>query len=203
MSKHYQNLLECFEKWAVDCTSFLNNENFCDNSFVSHDECFESLCTPVSDEVQRMTKECLEISFSNFVVVSRRMLHGHSKGGKYSVITPELEKEAMTVSTRNADPERDFGMLDTLMPVKPKALDLVYEGVIMSRKNKTAKWRDQLSKENLGKAMECARKSKQHQRNLYIKNKKETLKKSFFAPKIAWKKNSARRSCCQPKKRNL
>ena len=177
MSKHYQNLLECFEKWAVDCTSFLNNETFCDNSFVSHDECFESLCTPVSDEVQRMTKECLEIIFSGFVVVSRRMLHDHLEGGKYSVITPGLEKEAMTVSTTNADPERDFGMLDRLMRVKPKALDLIYEGVIMFRKNKTAKWRDQLSEENLGKAMECARKSKEQQKHLYIKNKKEIFKK--------------------------
>ena len=86
------------------------------------------------------------------------MLHDQFTGAKYSVITPELEKEAMTVSTRNADPERDFGMLDRLMRVKPKALDLVYEGVILFRKNKTAKWGDQLSEENLGKAMECARK---------------------------------------------
>ena len=67
----------------------------------------------------------------------------------------------MTVSTTNADPEQDFEMLDRLMRVKPKALDLVYEGVIMFHKNKTAKWRDQLNEENLGKAMECARKSKQ------------------------------------------
>ena len=119
MSKHYHNLLECFEKWAVDCTSFFNNETFCDNSFVSHlDECFESLYTPVSDEVQRMTKECSEIIVSGFVVVSRRMLHDLLKGGKYSVITPELEKEAITVSTTNADPERDFGMLDRLTRVK-------------------------------------------------------------------------------------
>ena len=64
-----------------------------------------------------------------------------SASNHYALLSPELEKEAMTVSTRNADPERDFGMLDRLMRVKPKALDLVYEGVIMSRKNKTAKWR--------------------------------------------------------------
>ena len=93
------------------------------------------------------------------------MLHDHSEGGKYSIITPELEEEAMTVSTRNADPERDFGMLDSLMRVKPKVLGLVYEGVIMFRKNKTAKCRYQLSEENLGKAMECARKSKQQQKH--------------------------------------
>ena len=75
MSKHYQNLLESLEKWAVDRTSFWNNKTFCDNSFLSHDKCFESLCTPVSNKVQRITKEYLEI-FSGFVVVSR-MLHGH------------------------------------------------------------------------------------------------------------------------------
>ena len=51
MSKHYQNLLECFAKWEVDCNFFLNKETFCDNSFVSHDEFFESLCSPVSSEV--------------------------------------------------------------------------------------------------------------------------------------------------------
>ena len=100
MSKHYQNLLERFEKWAVDCTSFLNKETFCDNSFVSHDECFESLSTPVSDEVQRMTKECLEIIFSGFVVVTR-MLHNHLKGGKYSAITPELEKKAQQMQIQS------------------------------------------------------------------------------------------------------
>ena len=138
ISKHYQNLLECFEKWAINCTSVLNNKTFYDNSFVFHDECFESLCTPVSNEVQRMSKECLEIIFSGFPVVSR-MLHVHLKGEKYSAITPELEKETMTVSTTNADPEEDFGMLDRLMQIKPKALDIVYEEVIMFWKNKTAK----------------------------------------------------------------
>ena len=61
------------------------------------------------------------------------------KGGKYSAITHELEKETMTVSTRNACPKRDFGMMDRLMRVKPKALCLIYKGVIMFCKNKAAK----------------------------------------------------------------
>ena len=42
----------------------------------------------------------------------------------------------------------------------------------MFHKNKTVKWRYQLSEEKLGKAMECARKSKQQQRHLYIKKRK-------------------------------
>ena len=101
------------------------------------------------------------------------------KGRKHSAITHELEKETMTVSTRNAGPERDFGMLYRLMRLKPKALCLIYKGVIMLCKNKTAKRRDQLSEENLRKAMECARKSKQQQGHLYIKNKTEIFKNVF------------------------
>ena len=85
------------------------------------------------------TKECLEVSFSGFVVDSRRMLRDHLKGGKYSAITPELEKQSRTVSTTNVDPEQDFEMLDRLMRVKSKELDLIYEGVVKFRKNKTAK----------------------------------------------------------------
>ena len=94
-------------------------------------------------------------------------------------------------------------MLNRLIRVNPKALDLVYEEVIMFCKNETAKRKDQLSDENLGKAMECPKKSKPQQRHLYIKNKKEIFKKSIFASKIVRKKNSARRSCCQLKQRNL
>ena len=40
MSTHYQKLSTCFEKWADDSTSFLNNETFCDPSFISQDVCF-------------------------------------------------------------------------------------------------------------------------------------------------------------------
>ena len=160
--------MECFEKWEVNCTFFLNNETFCDNSFVSHDECFESLCTPVSDEVQRMTKECLEIIFSGFAVVTR-MLHDHLNGGIYSAITPEDD----------------------------------YEGLILFRKSKTEKWRDQLSEENLGKAMECARKSKQQQRHLYIKNKKEIFRKKSLCLQNSMEEKQCKEHCCQLKKRKL
>ena len=92
MSKHCQNLLECIEKWGVNYTFFLNDKTFSDNSFVTHNESFESLCTPVRNEVQRMTRESFEIIFSGFVVVSRRMLHDHLKGGKYSPVRPESLK---------------------------------------------------------------------------------------------------------------
>ena len=180
MSKHYQDLLFYFEKWAEDCSSFLmNNETFCDRSFISGDKCFDSLNVQASDEEQKMVKQCLEIIFGGFVV-SRCMLHSHLKEGVFSTITEELKKEASSVSTTNAAAERDFAMLDRLKRSKPRALDIVYEGMTMFSLNKTNHWRDGLSKNILHKAMEFARKSKQHQKALYFQSKKDIfLKKSI------------------------
>ena len=89
------------------------------------------------------------------------------------------------------------------MRVKTKALALVYEGVIMFHKNKTAKWRDKLSEEKLGKAMECARKSKQQQRHLYIKNKKEIFRKKSLCLQNSMEEKQCNEHCCQLKKRKL
>ena len=95
MSEHYQNLLFYFDKWAEDCVSFLlNNETFCDWSFISEDKCFDSLNEQVSDEEQKMAKQCLEIIFGGFITVSHQMLHSHLKEGVFATITEELKKEA-------------------------------------------------------------------------------------------------------------
>ena len=177
MSTNYQKLLTCFERWADDSTSFLNNETFCDPSFISQDDCFNSLNEPVSEEMHIMTKQCLEIIFGGLVIVTWRMLHDHLKEGKYSIKPPLLEKDASFVNTTNAVCERDFGLLDRLMRIKPKALDFFYEEFIMFFKNKTNLWRDQLSNEQLGMAMESARRSKQKQKELCIERKKEIFQK--------------------------
>ena len=109
------------------------------------------------------------------------MLHDHLKEGKYSTKTRLLKKDASFVNTTNVVCERDFGVLDRLMRIKPKALDFVYEGLIMFSKNKTNLWRDQLSKEHLEMAMESARKSKQKQKELCIQRKKEIFQKKLSA----------------------
>ena len=111
------------------------------------------------------------------VIITRRRLHDHLKEGKYSTKTPLLKKDASFVNTTNVVCECNFGVLDRLMRIKAKALDFVYEGLIMFSKNKTNLWRDQLSKEQLEMAMESARKSKQKQKELCIQRKKEIFQK--------------------------
>lgn len=54
------------------------------------------------------------------------MLHGHLKGGKYSLIISGLEREAMSARRTNGNTEQHFRILDRLMWVKPKGLDLLY-----------------------------------------------------------------------------
>ena len=176
MSKH-QNLTKFFKECSEDCSGFLGGESFCDPSFISRDETFVKLMDPCSQEIELMTKQCLEIIFGGFEVVTERMLFDHTENGKYGTEDMQLREETKSVATTNIDPERDFGMLDRLMKLKPKALDLAYEGNIMYVRNKTSEWRDKLSKEKLDKALDFAKKSKSKQKALYFKNKKAILEK--------------------------
>ena len=118
-----------------------------------------------------MLKQCLSLIFAGFVTVSERMLEDHLIGGKYSEPNEELGRESMGVPTTNANPERDFGIWDRLMKLKPKALDIIYERMIMFTRSNTSKWRDSLSKEELTKAMKFARESKSKQKQLYYQRK--------------------------------
>ena len=181
MLNHYQDLLFYFKKWVEDCSSFLiNNETFCGGSFISEDKCFDSLNVQVSDEEQKMVKQCLEIIFGGFVIVSRRMLHSHLKEVVFATITEELKNEASSVSTKNAAAERDFAKLDRLKGSKPRVLDIVHEGMTMFSLNKTNHWRYGLGQNVLHKATEFARKSKEYQKAFYFQSKRDmSLKKSI------------------------
>ena len=106
------------------------------------------------------------------------MLFDHTEKGKYGTENLQLIEETQSVATTNVDPERDFGMLDRLMKLKPKALDLVYEGNIMYVRNKTSEWRDKLSKEKLDKALDFAKTSKSKHKAIYFQNKKLILEKN-------------------------
>ena len=174
MSKHYQKLTKFFKECSEDCSRFLGGEFFCDLSFISRNETFVELMEPCFQEIELMTKQCLEIIFGIFEVVAERMLFDHTENGKYGTENMQLREETKIVATTNIDPEKDFGILDRLMKLKPKALDLAYEGNIMYVRNKTSEWRDKLSKEKLDKVLDFP---KSKQKVLYFKNKTTFLGK--------------------------
>ena len=125
-----------------------------------------------------MLKQCPELMFGGFVYLLKKMLGDHLHGGKYAAPDQNLCQETLSVPTTNANPEQDFGMLDRLMKLKPKALDIVYEGIIMFTANNTRGWRDRLPKDQFDITMGFARESKKLQREVYFK--KKTKKKNMI-----------------------
>ena len=126
------------------------------------DDVFEALVTPNEEDFD-ILKQLLTIIFSAFVMISERILHDHLHG-KYKSPSTQLAEEAKNVPTTNAPAERDFGILNRLLKSKPKALDLVYEGLIMCKTNGTKEWRDKLSSSKLSEVVKAARLSKKQQR---------------------------------------
>ena len=95
---------------------------------------------------------------------------------KYNTENLQLREETRSVAT-NIDSRTDFGMFDTLIKLKSKDLDLAYGGNIIYVRNKTSQWRDKLSKEKLGKALDFAKKSQSKKKALHFKKKKIILEK--------------------------
>ena len=104
-----------------------------------------------------MLKQCLLLIFAGFVTVSERVLGDRLIGGKYSEPNEEHRRESIGVLRKNSKPKTDFGLFDRLMKLKPKALGIIYEWIIMFTRNNTSKWTDSISKEELGKAIKFAR----------------------------------------------
>ena len=77
-----------------------------------------------------------------------------------------------SLATTNIDPERDLEMLDCLMKLKTKALDLAYKENIMYVRNKTSEWRDKLSEEKPDKALDLPKNQKVNRWLCTLKTKK-------------------------------
>ena len=122
--------------------------------------------------VKLMLKQCLELIFGGFVSISKKMLEDHLHGGKYAAPDQNLCQESVYVPTTNANPEQHLGMLDRLMKLKPKALEILYEGIIMFTSNSTRDWCDRIPKDQFDIAMDFARESKKLQKEVYFKSKK-------------------------------
>ncbi|XP_066920601.1 putative leucine-rich repeat-containing protein DDB_G0290503 [Clytia hemisphaerica] len=172
MSKNYQKMVEKFEKWSADSSDFLFGSDCLFPKHIHKDTIFETLTSQFEHD-ESMTKPLLEMIFASFTVVSKRMLEDHLVGGKYDNPSEETSQEAVAVPTSNALNERTFGMLDYLKRAKPKALDMVYEGIIMFNLNKTKAWRDNLSKSDLMMVMERARTSVKEQKKLFFQRKQQ------------------------------
>ena len=142
----------------LDATHFLEGTNSLFPDPVREDVRLASLlCFDYRPNAKLMLKQCPELMFGGFVSILKKMLGDHLHGGKYAAPDQNPCQETLSVPTTNANPEQDFGVLDRLMKLKPKALDFVYEGIIMFTGNNTRGWHDCLPKDQFDIAMGFAR----------------------------------------------
>ena len=174
MSKHYQHLINCFEKWAADASGVLKGEAVVfEGQRIENDEIFSHLIEP-NPEFDVLTLQALELIFVALVVKTKRLLANHLEGVKYETPSQELQKKCCKDQIM---PERDFGMLDRLMMEKPRATTLVLEGIVMFNKNQTSAWRGKLTTEKKVLIMKMARQSKDRQRALYAERQLDIRKR--------------------------
>ena len=169
MTAHYNKMIAMFTGWCDDCDGFLKGEECLFPELVNKDKIYHELIKPWEHDTA-MVKPLLELIFTGFVSVSKRMLFDHVEG-EFKNPSESVISESQSVPTTNVAAERDFGMLDRLMKLKPKALDLSIEAIVMFNTNKTKQWRDKLSPENLAKVIEASKKSKKEQKRLFIQRK--------------------------------
>ena len=162
MSFNYQNMLSSFNDWAND-SLFVKGQVGHFPELISKDDMFSKLVEP-DPEIDDSTIQCLEIIFNSFIAVSERMLKDHLEDGKYGNPTPELIQQSKSTARTNAVADHDFGMLDRSKKLKPKALDLIAEGMIMYQSNNKRDWQEQILQEQLENVMKDGSLKKKIQR---------------------------------------
>ena len=148
--------------WGSDASEFMTGDVklFGDDILICKDPVFDYLYLSRGEEHKQMTKQCLEVIFSSIAVVTKRLLEDHMEGVKYwnKEQDEDFRNETKNAEKSNVKAERDFGMLDYQIKLKPKATDFAIEGMIMFKANKTGDWRGKLSDEKRVKFLEIARK---------------------------------------------
>ena len=168
MNDQYQRLHKSFSSWSDDCDEFMQGkDNTFSEDFINKDAVYHSLIHPTTPEITAMMKQVLELIFLSFCQVTERMLGDHLESGVHAEMKEGTVQQTESVPRTNVGVERDFGMLDRIMRLKPSATVNVYESVIMSVRNKTSEWRKGLPARQREEFMEFARKSVQDQRREY------------------------------------
>ena len=142
MNIEYQKLHDLFLSWGSDASPFMKGDVsiFGNNVEIHKDKIFDYVFSPRDEVFEDLTKQCLEVIFSGFLVVTKRLLGDHLKGGSLwqKGGDESFREETKSVGKSNVSAQRDFGMLDYLMKLKPKATDFAIEGLIMFKANNTS-----------------------------------------------------------------
>ena len=138
MSDAYSKLHTLFKKWGEDAQGVLNGEEILFNDD-HHMEEFEAKKLFQSTTSDVLAQELLQLLFKSFTLTAERLLPDHLPGGVYNSTTNKaLIEETKSVPTMNVNTERDFAVLEQLMPQKPNATSIALESIVLYSHNKTS-----------------------------------------------------------------
>ena len=116
MNSYYHNRLWSFKSsWVIDAFDFMHGNVDVFKEFDIHkNKVYDYLFKSTGEEYDNLTKQCLEVIFSGFSVLTERLLKDHLMGGNLwnKDIDEDFRKETVSVDKSNVKAERDFGMLD-------------------------------------------------------------------------------------------
>ena len=178
LNPHLQQMQKCFEQWSQDASPLLEGETLFNEEVVPihRNEMYESLFKEQSEQLETFTQKALEIIFNSWIILFERKAQDQLPGGKYATPSPELLAQAANVPATNMASERDFGVFDLLLHLKPAARLISHEALILWTNNKTTSWLNSLSPEDKQK---CQLKQEQ----IPVKSWRDTRKENrkFFS----------------------
>ena len=108
-------------------------------------------------DLDKRTRECLQVLCQSFHTFSTRLLADHLPGGMHADPTPEKVEQARHVPKTNVVSERDFAQLDRLLHEKPNFATVALEGILLFSNNATQEWLNSKSEEQRAKIFDAAR----------------------------------------------
>ena len=187
LNPHLKRMQECVEQWSMDASPLLEGATPFDEDIVPihRANIFDSLFQEQSVQLETLTQEALEIIFNSWIILFERKAQDPLLGGKYASLSSEQLAQAVNVPATNMASERDFGVLDLLLHLKPAARLISHEALVMWTNNKTTAWLNSLSPEDKEKCMADARANtgailaryKERKENIFQQRKEKLLEK--------------------------
>ncbi|XP_066266664.1 myosin-10-like [Branchiostoma lanceolatum] len=150
LSTHLQTLLRLITEWSKDATPLLQQDLppiFPIASPVK-DKVHAALFEEVSDRMNLMTRQSLEVILSNLIIVLERRFSEQLRGKLSHSDDPRLRDETATTLKSNRRGENDFGYWSHLQATKPTMGLMATEGQLMFKSNNTAAWLTALSEDD-------------------------------------------------------
>jgi len=145
---HFNTLITKLDIWSQDASALLQEDaELCSDYPPRKDDIWHHLIA--STKYDATTQEVLEILYHAFSTLLSQLVQDHLPGGAHYNPSAQLTNETKSVSKTNAVSEWDFGKLDHLLHEKPNASTLSLEAMVLFSNNKTIRWLNSRSAEEV------------------------------------------------------